>query len=144
VSASRSGRRLFLRRMAGAVAAGAATFGGVQWWTRQRRPGPTPLPPTAVRLGPVERFAEGATLVAEHRILVVRHGPDVTALSAICSHQGCTVVPSRDRTRIECPCHATVYDTTGKVISGDAPVRLRRYRAFVAADTGELVVDRRL
>jgi cytochrome b6-f complex iron-sulfur subunit len=136
-------RRQFLRRLAGAIAAGGVTFVGLQRWTA-RRPNTAPLPPSAVRLGPSERFAEGLTLVTEHRIVIVRRGSTFSALSAICSHQGCTVKPSADAARLECPCHLGVYDVTGRVISGDAPVRLRPYRAFVASDTGDLIVDRAL
>jgi cytochrome b6-f complex iron-sulfur subunit len=143
LSAPADERRRFLRRLAGAMAAGGATFIGLQRWM-ERSPRPAPLPPTAMRLGPAERFAEGLTLVTEHRIVIVRRGSAFSALSAICSHQGCTVRPSADGARLECPCHLGVYDSTGRVISGDAPVRLRPYRAFVASGTGDLIVDRAL
>jgi menaquinol-cytochrome c reductase iron-sulfur subunit len=136
-------RRRSLLRLAGAIAAGGTTFVGLQRWTTRPRQA-APLPPSAVRLGPSVRFAEGLTLVAEHRIVIVRRGSTYDALSAICSHQGCTVKPSADGARLECPCHLGIYDATGRIISGDAPVGLRRYRTFVASDTGDLIVDRAL
>jgi cytochrome b6-f complex iron-sulfur subunit len=44
----------------------------------------------------------------------------VVAFSAICTHQGCTVVPAGKE--LDCPCHGSVYNaTTGAVINGPAP-----------------------
>ena len=45
---------------------------------------------------------------------------EAAAFSAICTHQGCTVVP--DGEQLRCPCHGSVYETaTGENISGPAP-----------------------
>lgn len=42
------------------------------------------------------------------------------AFSAICTHQGCTVVP--DGEQLRCPCHGSVYEVaTGENVSGPAP-----------------------
>lgn len=43
----------------------------------------------------------------------------VAAFSAICTHQGCTVVPAGKE--LDCPCHGSVYNaTTGAVLQGPA------------------------
>ena len=45
---------------------------------------------------------------------------EAAAFSAICTHQGCTVVP--DGEQLRCPCHGSVYEAaTGENISGPAP-----------------------
>lgn len=45
---------------------------------------------------------------------------EAAAFSAICTHQGCTVVP--DGEQLRCPCHGSVYETaTGENVSGPAP-----------------------
>jgi cytochrome b6-f complex iron-sulfur subunit len=45
---------------------------------------------------------------------------EAVAFSAICTHQGCTVVP--DGEQLRCPCHASVYEAaTGDNVSGPAP-----------------------
>jgi Rieske Fe-S protein len=138
-------QRRSLLKLAGAIAAGGVTFAGLQrWTTRPSRTTPPPLPPSAVRLGPAQGFAEGLTVVTEQRIVVVRRGSTFKAFSAICSHQGCTVQRSVDGARLECPCHLGIYDANGRVVSGDAPVGLRPYKAFVASETGVLIVDRAL
>lgn len=44
----------------------------------------------------------------------------VVAFSAICTHQGCTVVPAEST--LNCPCHGSVFATaTGAVVTGPAP-----------------------
>ena len=45
---------------------------------------------------------------------------EAVAFSAICTHQGCTVVP--DGEQLRCPCHGSVYEAaTGDNVSGPAP-----------------------
>jgi nitrite reductase/ring-hydroxylating ferredoxin subunit len=59
--------------------------------------------------------------------LVAHTGQDAfTALSAICTHQGCTVT-GFDNQRYVCPCHGSQYDTSGRVVNGPAPTALRTF-----------------
>ena len=45
--------------------------------------------------------------------------------SAICTHAGCTVVPSADGKTLQCPCHKSTFDAlTGKNTGGPAPAPL--------------------
>ncbi|MGY4857122.1 QcrA and Rieske domain-containing protein [Cryobacterium sp. AP23] len=44
---------------------------------------------------------------------------EVVAFSAICTHQGCIVVP--EKKGLNCPCHQSLFDTaTGAVLQGPA------------------------
>ncbi len=43
------------------------------------------------------------------------------ALSSVCTHLGCTVPWNEDSKRFPCPCHASVFDMTGQVLSPPAP-----------------------
>jgi Rieske Fe-S protein len=53
-------------------------------------------------------------------------GPDaIGAVSAVCSHLGCTVLPGAGA--LDCPCHASTFDLTGKFIQGPAGSNLLRY-----------------
>ena len=53
-------------------------------------------------------------------------GPDaVAAMSAVCPHLGCTVLPGAGA--LQCPCHDSRYTLTGAFVTGPAAVGLLRY-----------------
>ena len=61
------------------------------------------------------------------------------ALSAVCSHLGCTVQYEADADRIHCACHGGVYNAyTGANVSGPPPKPLKVFKVDVS-DTGVLV-----
>jgi menaquinol-cytochrome c reductase iron-sulfur subunit len=96
-------------------------------------------PPTKLNLGPLERFAPGlATFVESARVFVKRDDEGVRAMSAVCTHLGCTVREEGDG--FLCPCHGSRYDKEGKVQGGPAPAPLAFYSL---AEDGKkhLVVD---
>ncbi|MGE5244683.1 MAG: ubiquinol-cytochrome c reductase iron-sulfur subunit [Betaproteobacteria bacterium] len=60
-------------------------------------------------------------------LLVVRTAQDAfTALSAICTHQSCTITGFANQLFI-CPCHGSEYDMSGHVVRGPAPASLAQY-----------------
>lgn len=94
----------------------------------------------AFKVGKPSDFKDGITYVEGKRVFIVKKGGQIKALSAICSHLGCTVnwVPANDR--IECPCHGSNFDKeTGKVLAGPAPRPLDWYE--IRLEGGELAVD---
>ncbi|CAM5786429.1 QcrA and Rieske domain-containing protein [Cellulomonas persica] len=63
----------------------------------------------------------GALLVDSggQKILLVQESQGtITAVSAICTHQGCTVAPGEGDLR--CPCHNSVFALDGATVSGPA------------------------
>lgn len=53
-------------------------------------------------------------------------GPDaLAALSGVCTHLGCTVLPGAGA--LQCPCHDSRFDLTGSVLQGPAVNGLLRY-----------------
>jgi cytochrome b6-f complex iron-sulfur subunit len=74
--------------------------------------------------------------------MLIRHEDDTwSALSAVCTHLGCTAGYQPDTKQIFCPCHNGVYDPrTGGNISGPPPKPLTAYKVSVA--DGKAVVTR--
>ena len=64
---------------------------------------------------------------------IAASGPDaVAALSAVCTHLGCTVLPQAcatcaSGTILQCPCHGSQFGLTGNLVSGPASGNLIRY-----------------
>ncbi|MCU0595469.1 MAG: Rieske 2Fe-2S domain-containing protein [Desulfobacterota bacterium] len=53
------------------------------------------------------------------------------ALSRKCTHLGCTVPWSSKDMKFVCPCHASVYDIRGEVVSAPAPRPLDLHPVFI-------------
>ena len=63
-------------------------------------------------------------------ILVQPEKGKVVAMTAVCTHQQCTVAPEGDE--LVCPCHGSVYDLTGANVSGPAPSPLLQFDVHVS------------
>jgi len=57
-----------------------------------------------------------------------------TALTAICTHEGCTIDEYQSGT-YECSCHGSQYSTSGTVLRGPAASPLRSFTTSYAAPT---------
>jgi cytochrome b6-f complex iron-sulfur subunit len=89
-------------------------------------------------------------------VLVFREGNTFHAISAVCTHLGCTVraealaspqsadaggASLRLTHRFLCPCHGSEYKGDGTNVAGPAPKPLAWYRLLLAPDDGQLVID---
>ncbi len=112
--------------------------------------------PTTVKLGLPADFPDGLKFLPEQRLFVFREGKVFHAISAVCTHLGCTVraealsqpqtmqvggAPMRVTHRFACPCHGSKYSGDGQVTGGPAPRALAWYPLTVSPDDGQLVVD---
>jgi len=70
--------------------------------------------------------------------VVRRSQSEVTAYSPICPHAGCYYNWSAQLRRFACPCHASVFEISGPVVSGPAPRPLDTLPARI--DKGSLFV----
>jgi cytochrome b6-f complex iron-sulfur subunit len=72
--------------------------------------------------------APGGYLVT-NGVLVIRYSTSAfDALSATCTHQGCTVGYDASSAKVVCPCHGGIYDpNSGNVVSGPPPSPLTKY-----------------
>jgi menaquinol-cytochrome c reductase iron-sulfur subunit len=63
----------------------------------------------------------------------------VTAFAPACTHLGCAYHWEADAKNFLCPCHDSVFDVSGKVLSGPAPRPLDRFS--VEIDNGKVLVN---
>jgi cytochrome b6-f complex iron-sulfur subunit len=85
-----------------------------------------------------EDYPEGPTFMPNLRVFLFRKGNSFRAASAVCTHLGCTVNLMGDG--FHCPCHGSVFDKTGAVVSGPAPSSLAWFEITLSRD-GHLVID---
>jgi cytochrome b6-f complex iron-sulfur subunit len=76
--------------------------------------------------------------------LLVRTPGKLTAVSATCTHLGCTVKFKPETGQLYCPCHKGIYDLAGNVVAGPPPRPLERYAVRLRGRPGqeEIVVSR--
>jgi menaquinol-cytochrome c reductase iron-sulfur subunit len=148
-------RREFLMRAGlGAGVAGLTLQAGAS--LRSLVPNVSYDAPTTVKLGPPGDFPDGLKFLPDERLFVFRDGKVFHAVSAVCTHLGCTVraeamsrpetttlegAPLRLTHRFLCPCHGSKYSGDGTNLEGPAPRPLAWFHLSLAADDGQLVVD---
>ena len=112
--------------------------------------------PTTVKLGTPADFPDGLKFLPDQRVFVFRSGKTFHAISAVCTHLGCTVraeaLPRPEETTVDgvalrlthrylCPCHGSIYTGDGTNVSGPAPRPLTWFRLSLSPDDGQLVLD---
>jgi cytochrome b6-f complex iron-sulfur subunit len=99
-------------------------------------------PSQRFRVGRPDDYVDGSvTFIEEIRVFVLRSGNAFRALSAICTHLGCTVNRAGNGDGFQCPCHGSQFDADGNVIEGPAPQPLEWFDMRQARD-GRLLIDR--
>lgn len=130
-------RRSFLEVLGGVLAAVAMLR------PRALRAAPRQL---AFRLDGVPQLATvgGSAIVTlkGHRVLVVRTAvAAVLAFNPVCTHKQCEVAYEARSTTFRCPCHGSVYDQAGKVLSGPASSPLGTYPAALVDGRVVVTID---
>lgn len=77
--------------------------------------------------------------VSGQRVIVLQSKDQLYALSAKCTHEGCTVTYQPGQSIIWCPCHDGRFDLTGRVVSGPPPQPLVKYAAQRQPDGGIVI-----
>ncbi len=67
-------------------------------------------------------------------IIVANTGSGYVALSSTCTHNGCTIGYNLAANNFPCPCHGSVFSTTGSVVNGPATTPVKSYTVTVASD----------
>jgi cytochrome b6-f complex iron-sulfur subunit len=94
-----------------------------------------------VSAGQVAEFEPGTVNhVREGRFFISRfEDGGMLALWHQCTHLGCTVPWREDEDRFHCPCHSSIFNRKGEVVSGPAPRPLDTFPIEIV--DGEIVVD---
>jgi menaquinol-cytochrome c reductase iron-sulfur subunit len=151
----RAGRREFLTRLGIGAGIAAVGYQGVAS-LRALVPNVSYDAPTTVKIGAPDEFPDGLKFLPDLRLFVFREGRVFHAISAVCTHLGCTVraealpnpethtvdgQPLRLTHRFLCPCHGSSYGGDGSNVSGPAPRPLAWFHLSIAPDDGQLVAD---
>ena len=91
--------------------------------------------------GAVADFPPGSvTLIARGHLYLSRlDNGGFLAISRKCTHLGCAVPWVAERKQFECPCHASVFDMTGKVLKSPAPRALDLFP--ITFEDGLVMID---
>jgi len=113
-------------------------------------------PSQRFKIGSPNQLPEGASFLEEKRLYVFKEGKSFYAISASCTHLGCTVKYTKlnqpktvelhgEKKTIDhefhCPCHGSKYYSDGTNYAGPAPRPLRWHKLEVSPDDGQLIVD---
>jgi cytochrome b6-f complex iron-sulfur subunit len=79
-----------------------------------------------------------ARFLKPHKLLVVRSGGRIHAMTAVCTHKSCVLKVAG--TKLTCPCHGSGFSNHGRVTDGPARTSLRRFR-ITLDESGRLIVD---
>ena len=94
-----------------------------------------------VNAGNVNEFLVGTVKHVESGRFYISHLEDSTLLAMWhrCTHLGCTVPWNESEGDFHCPCHSSIYNRKGEVISGPAPRPLDTFQIEIVDD--EVIVD---
>jgi cytochrome b6-f complex iron-sulfur subunit len=130
-------RRSFLSKVAMWMSLAASYGTAVAYALRALTPKRKLAAERSIYVGRLADMQDGGSRTVEDlrgtRVLLVREGEHVRALSTICPHLGCRVRWEGDKDRFFCPCHDGVFNREGGVVSGPPPRALDKYDVEVAA-----------
>ncbi len=103
-------------------------------------------PPSAFKAGLPSDYVVGEVSEKykdQYRVWIIREGEGFYALSAICTHLGCTPRWLEPENKFKCPCHGSGFRRTGINFEGPAPRPLERLK-ITLSDDGQLLIDRNI
>ena len=101
--------------------------------------------PSTVDVGPKTDYkTDGITdtwMKAPDKLAVIRQQGKIYACTSVCTHKGCILLTTADKTSFRCPCHHSTFDILGQVTHGPAKLPLVRYAISIDGQ-GDLIVDK--
>ncbi len=148
-------RRSFLSKL-GIGATLAAIAGQTYAFLRSLKPNVLYEEPQRFKVGAPDQFGEGGKFLEGKRLFVFRQGKTFYAISASCTHLGCTVKMQKlnqpkkvevrgrefdEQYEFHCPCHGSKYYGDGTNYFGPAPRPPDYFKLEVSPDDGQIIVD---
>jgi menaquinol-cytochrome c reductase iron-sulfur subunit len=148
-------RRFFLGRL-GLGATLAALAGQTVAFVRSLIPNVRYEAAQRYKVGLPSQFGEGSKYLDDKRVFIFRERNTFYAISASCTHLGCTVRMQRlnrpkrvkvgtrefeEYQEFHCPCHGSKYYGEGTNYAGPAPKPLAYLKLELAPEDGQLIVD---
>jgi len=100
---------------------------------------PTPTAPVRFTLDLLGDYPAGSvTPLPQAKAWLMRDEAGLYAVSAVCTHLGCTV--NHKDAAFECPCHDSRYDLAGNVLRGPARQPLNHLELSLSPE-GQVVLD---
>lgn len=81
-----------------------------------------------------DNLVSSGGFVREGNVIVINTGEAFIALSSVCTHQGCAVTYNSGENNLPCPCHGSVFSTSGSVLQGPASSPLKKYDVVQEGD----------
>jgi cytochrome b6-f complex iron-sulfur subunit len=72
--------------------------------------------------------------VIVQEIIVANTAGGYIALDSTCTHEGCTISYDSASNNLPCPCHGSVFATSGSVVNGPATLALKSYSVSKSGD----------
>ena len=80
--------------------------------------------------------------IQDTKILFVRDSEStVAALDSVCTHEKCELGYNQKKNVLDCPCHKSSFDLTGKRLGGPASKDLKTYTATIDLEKNRIVVE---
>ena len=132
ISPAIPGRRSFLSKIwigLGLVALAEFVIGGLSFFVSGRKKDADDSQALIIEAGGVTDFHPGTvTLIRAGNCYLSRlDDGGLLAISRKCTHLGCAVPWVAEHNQFECPCHASIFDSTGNVLKSPAPRALDLY-----------------
>lgn len=76
--------------------------------------------------------------IIRNNVIVINNGGNYIALSSVCTHSACQVTYSASNNNLPCPCHGSLFSTSGAVLNGPADAPLETYPITENGDVLEI------
>ena len=80
------------------------------------------------------------TVAPKKYVLIRKSETEFIALSAVCTHNGCTVRFVASTDLLQCPCHGSQFALTGAVLEGPAEAPLQSFPTSFDAATQTVTI----